>query len=219
MHKDDGSSAVCAPIRHVEANWDAVKLQVLRLETQWYFLCSKLKGRYSCKTLFDWNRTETGFKTLYICWGRIFRNRIRIHEIMKTPQGVSIKFKLAHNEGQVSVETTYNLFYQFTIHEKIYGKYTWALTTAITLLTVMYKLTERIRLASAKEWIARKDIKMMFTGSRTNILAFIHACYCRDRSTTVYVTFLDIRKAFDTVWIERVLYKLNNLAWVVKYGT
>ena len=166
MYKDDTSSAVCAPIRHVEANWDAVKIQVLRLETQWYFLCSKLKGRYSYETLFDWNRTETGFKTLYVCRGRIFRNRIRIHEIMKPPQGVSIKFKMADSEGLVSVETTYNLFYQFTIHEKIYGKYTWTLTRAITLLTVMYKLTERIRLARAKDWLARKDIKMTFTGSR-----------------------------------------------------
>ena len=86
----------------------------------------------------------------------------------------------------------------------------------ITLLTVMYKLFERIMLAREKDWLARKDTIDDLQGAGQDKCSSLHTSmllqeiisHNRSRGATVYVTFLDIRKAFDTVWIEGLLHKL-----------
>ena len=89
----------------------------------------------------------------------------------------------------------------------------------ITLLSVMYKLFEMILLDRETEWLKRHDVIDELQGAGQDKCSSLHVsmllqeaiAYNRNKGSSVYVAFLDIRKAFDTVWIPGLLLKLSTL--------
>ena len=89
----------------------------------------------------------------------------------------------------------------------------------ITLLSCVYKLFESILLTRLDGWLRDRGVIHELQG------AFQEKCSCqhtstilqetiqhnRERGSTVYVVFLDVRKAFDTVWTDGLLYRLYNI--------
>ena len=86
----------------------------------------------------------------------------------------------------------------------------------ITLLTVFYKIFDKIMLNREKQWFQRNEVidelhragKSHCSCLHTSFLLQEAISYNLARGENVYVTFLDIRKAFDTVYIPGLLYKL-----------
>ena len=85
----------------------------------------------------------------------------------------------------------------------------------ITLLPVLYKLFEGIMLERENEYFS--NVMHELQGAAQERCSSIHTSmvvqeaieYNRSRGANVWVAFLDIRKAFDTVWIPGMLYKLH----------
>ena len=84
----------------------------------------------------------------------------------------------------------------------------------ITLMPVLYKILECIMLERDKEYFT--NVIHELQGAGQDGCSSIHTSmalqeaidYNRCRGANVWVAFLDIRKAFDTVWIPGMLYKL-----------
>ncbi len=86
----------------------------------------------------------------------------------------------------------------------------------ITLLSCVYKLFESILLVRMDNWLKHNSVIHELQG------AFQDGCSCqqvamvlqetiqhnRERGATVHVVLLDVRKAFDTVWTDGLLYRL-----------
>ena len=86
----------------------------------------------------------------------------------------------------------------------------------ITLLPTLYKLLERIILHREKHWFNDCNVIDATQGAGQEHCSSIHTSmmlqeiivYNIERGSTVYVGLLDIKKAFDTVWVNGLLYKL-----------
>ena len=86
----------------------------------------------------------------------------------------------------------------------------------ITLLTVIYKLFEKILLMRENDWFLKYEVcdEIQSAGQErcsclhTSFLTQECISYNVNRGATVYYGGLDTSKAFDTVWINGLLYKL-----------
>jgi hypothetical protein len=86
----------------------------------------------------------------------------------------------------------------------------------ITLLPVIAKLFEKVLLQRHVGWAADNDPLDSLQGAAQAQCSCIHTslllqetiAYNLERDSTVYVSMLDIQKAFDTVWTEGLFYKL-----------
>lgn len=98
----------------------------------------------------------------------------------------------------------------------------------ITLLPVMYKLVEKIIIERETSWLSSNNVcdeiqscgKAHCSSMHTSFVVQEAIAYNVHRGETVYGAFLDTRKAFDTVWIRGLLYKLyhsgiNIKAWIM----
>ena len=89
----------------------------------------------------------------------------------------------------------------------------------ITLLTVIYKLFEKVLMEREKEWFSRNDVcdEIQSAGQdkcsslHTSFLVQECVSYNVNRGCSVYGGSLDTAKAFDSVWINGLLYKLYEL--------
>ena len=89
----------------------------------------------------------------------------------------------------------------------------------ITLLSVLYKLLEMIILEREKEWLERNNVIDELQGAGQDKCSSLHVSmllqeaisYNRNKGNSVYIAFLDKRKAFDTVWVPGLLFKLSQL--------
>ena len=85
----------------------------------------------------------------------------------------------------------------------------------ITLLPVFYKLFELIMLQRESEWFETSLSELQGAAQNacscqhTSMLVQEAVAYNLNRGETVYGGFGDIKKAFDTVWIDGLLYKLH----------
>ena len=90
-------------------------------------------------------------------------------------------------------------------------------TRGITLLSVLYKLLEMIILEREKDWLEQNDVIDEVQGAGPSKCSSLHVSmllqeaisYNRNKGNSVYIAFLDIRKAFDTVWVPGLLFKLR----------
>ena len=89
----------------------------------------------------------------------------------------------------------------------------------ITLLPVMYKLLEMIIIDREREWFTGHDIVDELQGAGQTGCSSLHTSlilreaidYNVRKGESVYIALLDIQKAFDTVWINGLLYKMYEL--------
>ena len=87
----------------------------------------------------------------------------------------------------------------------------------ITLLTVFYKLFEKILLNREKPWINSFNVMDELQGGGREQISCLHTSYLVQeaiayntvKGSNVFVAFLDIKKAFDSVWLPGFLYKLK----------
>ena len=87
----------------------------------------------------------------------------------------------------------------------------------ITLIPVLYKLLERLILNREKSWFSDRSVIDIVQGAGQAKCSSLHTSMMlqeviaenRAKGATVYVAFLDIKKAFDTVWINGLLFKLH----------
>ena len=87
----------------------------------------------------------------------------------------------------------------------------------ITLLTTFYKLFENILLKREKNWLSDSRITNELQGGgkqhcsclRTSMMLQEVISYNNIKRESVYVAYLDIRKAFDTVYIPGLMVKLS----------
>ena len=86
----------------------------------------------------------------------------------------------------------------------------------ITLLPVIGKIFENILLHRHVKWADKNDPFDALQGAGQDKCSSTHTSYLLretishniERDSTVYVALLDTQKAFDTVWIKGVLYKM-----------
>ena len=86
----------------------------------------------------------------------------------------------------------------------------------IMLLPVLYKLFESIILEREKDWLHDTTVVDELQGAGQEHCSCLHVSMMLQESIAhhvnkgqnVYIALLDIRKAFDTVWVEGLLYKL-----------
>ena len=81
----------------------------------------------------------------------------------------------------------------------------------ITLLPVLYKIYGHILSDRLKMDVEQRGLIHCFQGCssiHSSMLLQETISYNRAKGKTVYVAFLDTRKAFDSVWIDGLLYKL-----------
>jgi hypothetical protein len=89
----------------------------------------------------------------------------------------------------------------------------------ITLLPVLYKLFENIIIDSEANWLTNPLVINELQGAGQPLCSCLHTslivqeavAHNVNKGETVYVTLLDTRKAFDTVWIEGLLLKMHEL--------
>ena len=88
----------------------------------------------------------------------------------------------------------------------------------ITLLPILYKLLENIILDRESECFSHAVNDLQ--GAAQPKCSCVHTSmvvqetveYHVSRGASIYVAFLDIQKAFDTVWIQGMLYKLHKIS-------
>ena len=86
----------------------------------------------------------------------------------------------------------------------------------LTLLPVIYKLLEKILIEREEAFLHDQNVisrlqsagQLCCSSLHTSFLAQEAIAYCVNRGMTVFKAFLDAQKAFDTVWINGLLYKL-----------
>ena len=87
----------------------------------------------------------------------------------------------------------------------------------ITLLPVFYKLLEKIIIEREKTWFVNENIVDVLQSSGKEKCSCLHTsflvqetiAYNRNRDAATHGASLDGKKAFDTVWIAGLLYKLH----------
>ena len=96
----------------------------------------------------------------------------------------------------------------------------------ITLLSVLYKILEKVIITRENQWIEAKvsDIqsacKKRISCLHSSLILQENVAYVTSKHETVHAAFLDTKKAFDSVWIEGLLYKLfekgfNMRSWLL----
>ena len=102
----------------------------------------------------------------------------------------------------------------------------------ITLMPVFYKLFEKLMIEREHAWLQNNSVIDSIQSAGREKLSCLHTsfivqetiAYNLNRGNAVYAAFLDVRKAFDTVWISGMLYKLmmtgiNTKLWrLIKSG-
>ena len=83
----------------------------------------------------------------------------------------------------------------------------------ITLLTTLYKLMERIILRREETWFKDQNVIDVTQGAGQSNCSSLHTSMLLQGTIayylyTVYVAFLDIKRAFDTGWVNGLLFKL-----------
>ena len=86
----------------------------------------------------------------------------------------------------------------------------------ITLLPVIYKLLEMVILDREKPWLAQRCVVDDLQGAGQENCSSLHVsmvlqeaiAFNTERGSNVYIVFIDTKKAFDTVWIPGLLFKL-----------
>jgi len=89
----------------------------------------------------------------------------------------------------------------------------------ITLMPCMYKIFEKIMLNRLDKWLKANNVMCELQGagvsqcSSVDVVALLQetVSYYTEKGETVYVVLMDVAKAFDSVWVEGLLYKLYNL--------
>ena len=95
----------------------------------------------------------------------------------------------------------------------------------ITLLSVLYKLYEKVLLARIDSWVKEHAKINKLQGafhencSSKDVAPRLNEIisYYRERGETMYVGMLDAEKAFDSVWKEGLMFKLFDIL-EEKYG-
>ena len=96
----------------------------------------------------------------------------------------------------------------------------------LTLLPTLYKLFEKVIMVREDDWIQRTVAPIQSCGkshvscNHTSFVVQQSVGICRNLLKTLYGGFLDTLKAFDTLWIKGLLYKLyqskiNGKAWLL----
>ncbi len=86
---------------------------------------------------------------------------------------------------------------------------------AITLLSSVYKLFERVLLSRLSKYFTPSPLQHGFQkgidSTMTSVL--LHECvhFCHERSSKLFACFLDAEKAFDCVWHAGLFFKLRQL--------
>ena len=88
----------------------------------------------------------------------------------------------------------------------------------ITLLPSLYKLFEKLIIHRETHWLSSSKVcddiqscgKANCSSMHTSFVVQEAIAYNVSRGETVYGAFLDTKKAFDTVWVKGLLYKLYN---------
>ena len=94
----------------------------------------------------------------------------------------------------------------------------------ITLLSVLYKLLEKIIYEREKQWIFDHEVMNEIQGAGREKISCLHTSflvqegvsYCLDKYKKACQTCLDIKKAFDSVWLAGFLVKLHRAGMHVK---
>ena len=87
----------------------------------------------------------------------------------------------------------------------------------ITLIPIFYKLLEKVIIEREKEWFDNENIIDVIQSSGKEGVSCLHTsflvqeavAYNLNRGSTVHGASLDAKKAFDTVWIAGLMYKLH----------
>ena len=87
----------------------------------------------------------------------------------------------------------------------------------ITLMCVIYKLLERVILEREKSWLYKDDVMAEIQGAGRKGISCLHTSFlvqegvawAQSKGSNVHVAFLDIKKAFDSVWLPGFLVKLH----------
>ena len=95
----------------------------------------------------------------------------------------------------------------------------------ITLISVIYKLFEKIMIEREMQWLQSNNVMDVIQSAgqpncsclHTSFLVQEVVAYNLNRGNSVFGAFLDTRKAFDSVWIEGLLYKLRNYGINTKF--
>ena len=83
----------------------------------------------------------------------------------------------------------------------------------------MYKIVEMILIDREQKWFNKRDVIDDLQGAGQSGLSSLHTSlilreainYNVAKGETVYIALLDTRKAFDTVWVNGLLYKMHEL--------
>ena len=94
----------------------------------------------------------------------------------------------------------------------------------ITPLPIFYKLFENVLLERESEWLKQQQVTSDLQGAgqqhcsslHTSLLVQEAIVYNVNKGESVYVGLLDTKKAFDTVWVNGLIYKLHDLGMHVK---
>ena len=89
----------------------------------------------------------------------------------------------------------------------------------LTLLPTIYKLFEMVILDRERKWLCENNIISDLQGAAQESCSSAHVSlllqetinYNLSKGENVYIAFLDIKKAFDTVWVSGLIYKLFKL--------
>ncbi len=87
----------------------------------------------------------------------------------------------------------------------------------ITLISVICKIYDSILVTRSNDWF--QEVLDDLQGAKHKHCSSIHTslilreaiAYCTERGNTVYTALLDVKKAFDQVWINGLFYKLKQM--------
>ena len=100
----------------------------------------------------------------------------------------------------------------------------------ITLVPILYKIFEKLIIHRESLWLESTHVNDEIQSSRKKGCSCLHTSFLlqetialnRSNGSTVYTAFLDTRKAFATIWVKGLLYKLleygidSRLYWLIK---
>ena len=100
----------------------------------------------------------------------------------------------------------------------------------ITLVPVLYKILEKLMIKRELKWFEDPCVNHEIQSAGKKGCSCLHSsfivqetvAYNRNKGNTVYTAFLDTKKAFDTIWIIGLLYKLlkyginSKMYWILK---
>ena len=95
----------------------------------------------------------------------------------------------------------------------------------ITLIPIFFKVFEKLMIEREIEWLSDFDVinesqsaaKQKLSCLHTSFLLQETIAYAQNNGSTAHGSLLDAEKAFDTVWIKGLLYKLLKLGINIKF--